>query len=167
MGAVMLVGAAAIVMVVSYGWPPWPHRESRDLAALESLAPDVPGGRLYWDQRTQTGCSWTDCTEARLQRRYVVPCTEVDQYATRLGQQLERRGFPASRRLDFGEYNVEGSEEWDSGFVPADVSGGKAWADYFIFGPGVAVVPSMFPEVSDAEIATGCTLGWTLSVTDP
>src|SRR5436190_11804673 len=75
------VVALAVVAVVVQGWPPWPHEDRKDLAALVAHAPEVPGGRLYWDDRVHTGCSWTDCPEARLQRRYLVPCAEVDEYA--------------------------------------------------------------------------------------
>jgi hypothetical protein len=157
----LLIVAVAVVAAVVGEWPPWPHREPADLAALVALAPDVPGGRLYWEDRQQTECSWTDCPDARLQRRYLVPCAAVDEYAARLGQQFERRGFPTARRL-FAE---ESYEDWEAGSVAADVSDGRIWADYST--RRGADVASQFSEVSYSAIEAGCTLLWTLSVSDP
>ena len=162
----LLAVFVAIGLFVAYlvtPWPPWPHVHRGDLVALVARAPQVPGGRLYWEDRMETGCTWTDCPEARLQRRYLIPCDQTETFAARLGRELESLGFPRSRRLVFFDGS---SNEWDAGFVAADVTHGKIWADYST-SQGAEVPKSMYPDVSYSEVKSGCTIVWTLSVSDP
>ena len=57
-------------------------------------------------------------------------------------------------------------DAWDAGFVAADVTHGKIWAEYGI-SAGAEVPNSMYPDVSYSEVKSGCTIVWTLSISDP
>ena len=103
-------------------WPPWPHVHRGDLLAIRQIAPEVPGGRLYWEVQSETGCTSTDCPHARLRREYLIPCDQTEAFAARLESALEVAGSSPPQRL-VGEYIT--GEEWRAGFVRADVTTGK------------------------------------------
>jgi hypothetical protein len=158
---VVVLAVVPLLLKATGQWPPWPHVHHADLVALRAHAPDVPGGRLYWEDASETGCSWVDCPEARLQRSYLIPCSETTGFTERLGQELERRGFAPPQLLTF----FGGETAWRS-IVSAPVTHGAIGVEYDTT-VGTAQPVSMFSNVPIGEVRAACSLTWTLSLTNP
>ena len=156
LGVVVSVTAAA----VGGGWLLWhPRSDPGDLAAILRTVPDVPGGKLYQESTSNTGCSWTDCREARVARTYLVSCDQQESVVTALDSALISRGFLPARPWVSDEDPIT---EWDSGFIEAEVTSHKIWATFGTDPAGDYTDEGS--SVSPADVAAGCSIYLVLSV---
>ena len=137
-----------------------PRSDPGDLTEILRTIPDVSGGQLYQELTSSTGCSWTDCWEARVARTYLVPCDRQASVVMALDSALTGRGFWPARPWVKDQDPVT---EWDSGFVEANVTTHKIWARFGTDSADKGYI-NVGSSVSPADVAAGCSIYLVLSL---